>query len=225
MKKHTFFLIITLFVYLSSNAQTRNGFGIHAGVNTSSFYNIDGAIDDYEPMSGYQVGVRYNAKLGPIGFSPEINYTSMKTKYGGILPSNVEETITANYISVPLLLKLYISGLNVYFGAQASYLIGGEYTDSDSSYSFTDDIYYETVNGTEYWYFQEIDIAGVLGIGWDTKMGLYASCRSVFSLNPFANINLGNAIQAAAGLPDLSTDYINELERWVSVQFLVGYKF
>ena len=73
--------------------------------------------------------------------------------------------------------------------------------------------------------FQEIDIAGVLGIGWDTKMGLYASCRSVFSLNPFQNVNLGNALQAAEGLPDLSTDYINELERWISVQLLVGYKF
>ena len=220
MKKHTFFLIITLFVYISSNAQTRNGFGIHAGVNTSSFYNIDGAIDDYEPMSGYQVGVRYNAKLGPIGFSPEINYTSMKTSY-----DYNDGNLTANYISVPLLLKLYISGLNIYFGAQASYLIGGDYTDSDNSYSLTDDIYYQTVNGTEYWYFQEIDIAGVLGIGWDTKMGLYASCRSVFSLNPFQNVNLGNALQAAEGLPDLSTDYINELERWISVQLLVGYKF
>ena len=210
-----------LFVYLSSNAQTRNGFGIHAGVNTSSFYNIDGVDDDTDPMSGYQVGVRYNAKLGPIGFSPEINYTSMTAASS----ANNDVSLTCNYISIPLLLKLYVFGFNIQLGAQTSYLIGGDYTETGTSGSITDDIFYETVNGTEYWYFQEIDIAGIVGVGWDTKMGVYASCRGVFSLNPLENINLGNAYQAAQGLPDLSTDYINELNRWVSVQLLVGYKF
>ena len=137
MKKYTFFIIMSLFVYLSSNAQTRNGFGIHAGINTSSFYNIDGAIDDTDPMSGYQIGVRYNAKLGPIGFSPEINYTSMTAASS----ANNDVNLTCNYISIPLLLKLYISGFNIHFGAQAAYLIGGDATDSDISVSITDDIY------------------------------------------------------------------------------------
>ena len=51
----------------------------------------------------------------------------MKTSY-----DYDDGNLTANYISVPLLLKLYISGLNIYFGAQASYLIGGDYADSDN---------------------------------------------------------------------------------------------
>ena len=233
MKKYISLIIMFLFVYLSSNAQTRNGFGIHAGVNTCWIYDLeDGLDDDYDATSSYQVGVRYNAKLGPIGFSPEVNYTNMQATASTNTTTINQEF---NYISIPLLLKFYILGFNVHFGAQTSYLLGGKsnitaetangITNIDNRPLTDETFYYTALDGTKYWAYNEIDVAGILGVGLDTKMGLYASLRSVFSLSPIENVNSLNASLLDQGLPELPTDVIEEWSRWASIQLLVGYKF
>ena len=225
----------------NSNAQfkmKRNGLGLHAGVNTTTLWNIEDNLveisPDHDPMPGYQIGMRYNIKLGPIGFCPEINYTSITTGNETITLGVTQKTSTTlNYVSVPLLLKLYIGGFNIHVGGQASTLLGGkaknEITggglDESTSLDIKDEIFYETIDGTRYWFFQEIDLAAIVGWGIDTKMGLYGSCRTIMSLVPTQNLLLFNAQNNVAGLPNYTAEQINLLPKWVSVQFSLGYKF
>ncbi len=237
--KNLLMIFIAVGMVFCSTAQKRNGFGIHAGVNTSdAWYIEDNLVEinpDTDPMPGYQVGLRYNIKFGPLGFCPEINYTSItvgseETADG--VTGKVSTTL--NYVSVPLLLKLYIGGFNIHFGGQASTLLGGQHdnelsntsgSDVSSSVSLKDESYYTTIDGTRYWAFQEIDLAAVVGFGIDTKMGLYGSWRTVMSLVPVENILLYNAANNYYGLPDLNADQINALQKAVSVQMSIGYKF
>ena len=77
-----------------------------------------------------------------------------------------------------------------------------------------------TVNGVEYWDFEEMDIAAVFGLGVDLKMGLYLSLRTAVSVTPVQNIELENAYidTYQFGNTDL-------LERIMSSQMTVGWKF
>ena len=73
--------------------------------------------------------------------------------------------------------------------------------------------------------FQELDLAAVVGFGIDTKMGIYGSCRAIMSLIPTNNILYQNALNNTLGIPDLDADAINAMNKWMSVQFSLGYKF
>ena len=167
----------------ASNAQLkmkRTGLGIHAGVNTTDAWNIvnnTAELHPYtDPLPGFQIGMRYNIKLGPIGFCPEINLSRISTGYIGIdllamddfgflydTGIDYDRTTTLNYVSVPLLLKLYMGGFNIHVGGQVSALLGGtideKIYDPDGelsvSESITNDQYYYNDN----WFFQEVDIA------------------------------------------------------------------
>ena len=223
--RYFIFTILTISMIFNSNAQfkmKRNGLGLHAGVNTTTLWNIEDNLveisPDHDPMPGYQVGIRYNIKFGPLGFCPEINYTSITT-------GDETASTTLNYVSVPLLVKLYMGGFNIHFGGQASTLLGGTYDEQSESYDLQNEMFYSTVNGTEYWALQGIDLAAILGVGIDTKMGVYASCRTVMSLVPVENILLYNAVNNVMGLPDYTAEQINALYKAVSVQMSIGYKF
>ena len=235
--RHLILTIITISMVFASTAQLtmkRTGLGIHAGVNTTNIWYLDDNVveisPDHDPMPGYQVGIRYNIKLGPIGFCPELNFTSITTGMESTIDGETaSNTTTFNYVSAPLLLKLYMWGFNIQLGGQLSTLIGGsnEATIGQTSqtYDLKDDIFYDTVDGTEYWMFQELDLAAVVGFGIDTKMGIYGSCRAIMSLVPTNNILYQNALNNTLGIPDLDADAINAMNKWMSVQFSLGYKF
>tara|TARA_B110000495_G_C22983420_1_gene578367 strand:- start:869 stop:1501 length:633 start_codon:yes stop_codon:yes gene_type:complete len=200
------------------------GVGIHAGVVGTALYNLeDGPDEQFETNSGIMVGVRYNLKFGPIGFCPELNYVSKK--YGQIgeydYLNNVSEWTnpnewTLNYISMPLLLKLYLGPVNIHAGPQFSYLLGGSLKDSELGINtdFTDDEYYYTIDGEEYWLWNDVDIAGVFGIGVDLKMGLYIAARATVSVTPL--VNLDSADDSA------DTD---QLQRTFTSEITIGYSF
>ena len=212
-------LIITFVMTINVVAQKRNGLGVHVGFNTAGMYSLtDGYDDSYDALSSIQAGIRYNLKLGPIGICPELNYIDLKY---GQSDFGIEYTQNLSYISTPLLFKFYIGGINIHFGPQLSYLIGGTEEISSGgntiSESITDDMYYNNINGTDYWLFEDVDIAAVVGFGIDTKMGVYVSARSVISMTPIGNVDIYDA---------LSVLYDGDnLTRLVSAQLSIGYTF
>ena len=143
-----------------------------------------------------------------------ITYTDPEDSWilGNFYPGGGQ--VNLNYISDVALLKLYIGGLNIHFGTQASYLIGGTFSDGTN---MRDDIYYLNINGVNTWLMNDIDLAIVIGAGLDTKMGLYFSWRSTASITPLINIDFINSI-----LPGVDTDYMYRL---VTGSFSVGYRF
>jgi len=232
-------ILLVLGMIANSTAQKRNGFGIHAGTNAAGLYTItDGYLDGLDPLNGYESGIRYNLKFGPIGLCSELNYSVINYNYGpitaqdlifatdpvsgNIISGPLTESggqVTLNYISFPVLLKFYIGGLNIHLGAQSSYLFGGETTTNNGETTLnTDDSQYLDVNGTETWKWNEMDVAAVFGLGIDTKMGVYASVRSTISITPLANLDLFNAY--------ISTPFgEDDLARLITSSFSVGYNF
>ena len=208
-------LIILLFIIISSSAysQKRSGFGLHAGSNSSGVYDVTNGYYDESQSSGYLVGLRYNLKLGPLGLSAEANYNSINYKSPPSLFNDISSDVNLNYLSVPILLKFYIGGFNIHLGTQISSLLGGSNQTSDDINS---DENYVNINGNDEWIYNETDVAGVVGLGLDTKMGLYFSLRSVVSTSTIGNTSV---------YEDFFSFNPDDLLKLVTGSFIVGYQF
>ncbi len=206
MKRIALFLLVIGFVFYS-NAQKRNGLGLHLGSIASNTYDItNGYFGDIDPQPGYQVGLRYNFKLGPVGVCSEFNYNSINYKE----PISLYD-INLNYISIPILFKLYIGGFNIHVGGQASYLVGGNNGLGD----ITDDAWYYDMDGVDTWLYNDTDIAAVFGLGLDMKR-LYITWRSTASLTPIGNVDVSETF--------LGFDS-DDLLRLVSSSLSIGFQF
>ena len=208
-------LIILLFIIISTSAysQKRSGFGLHAGSNSTGVYDVTNGYYDESQSSGYLVGLRYNIKLGPLGLSAEANYNSINYKSPPSLFNEISSDVNLNYLSVPILLKFYIGGFNIHLGTQISSLLGGSNQTSDDINS---DENYVNINGNDEWVYNETDVAGVVGLGLDTKMGLYFSLRSVVSTSTIGNTSV---------YEDFFGFNPDDLLKLVTGSFIVGYQF
>lgn len=208
-------LTILLVIIISSSAysQKRSGFGLHAGTNSTAVYDVTNGYYDESQSSGYLVGLRYNLKLGPLGLSAEANYNSINYKSPPTLFNEISSDVNLNYLSVPILLKFYIGGFNIHLGTQISSLLGGSNQTSDDINS---DENYVNINGNDEWVYNETDVAGVVGLGLDTKMGLYFSLRSVVSTSTIGNTSV---------YEDFFGFNSDDLLKLVTGSFIVGYQF
>ena len=211
MKKLTILLVII--ISSSAYSQKRSGFGLHAGSNSTGVYDVTNGYYDESQSSGYLVGLRYNLKLGPLGLSAEANYNSINYKSPPTLFNEISSDVNLNYLSVPILLKLYIGGFNIHLGTQISSLLGGSNQISDDINS---DENFVNINGNDEWVYNETDVAGVVGLGLDTKMGLYFSLRSVVSTSTIGNTSV---------YEDFFGFNSDDLLKLVTGSFIVGYKF
>ena len=236
-------LFLSIGTIFTTMAQ-RNGIGIHGGVTASGTYDLTNGYDDtVDPGNGFLAGLRYNVKFGPIGLCAEVNYSNItynyprvETIYSGFgytytYINSYGGDVSLNYLSIPILAKLYIGGFNLQAGMQASSLLSGRYNENYPAgveqyipVDIQDPWWNSTINGIEYWDWEDMDIAAVFGVGIDTKLGLYASWRGTVSITPTSNIDLHNA-----GINSYGTDWLfgstDLLRRVISSQMSVGYKF
>ena len=216
-------------------------FGLTGGlVGTGLYSPADGGADEFETNSGIMMGARYNLKFGPVGLCPELNYINQKYSqigymYNGELIEYADPTeFTFNYLSAALLAKLYLGPVNIHAGAQTSFLLSGSIVDDemDTNVDITDDEFYvENAAGEEYWFFEDMDVAAIFGVGVDLKMGLYVSARATVSITPVFNMQM---VKDAADDLDVSEDdasemltgsKVDELNRFITTQFTIGYAF
>ena len=229
--------LLSILTFFTSISQTRSGFGIHGGVNTTTvFGNSIGLYNDNPAnnIEGFQFGMRYNVKMGRIGLCADLNYMTVKFEYPAtsigfnytqlypvVIPQGES---TFGYISLPVVAKIYLGGFNLQVGAQASSLIGGKVNyNNNSADTFIDqEIFYVTNGSEKIWAFNDTDIAVVIGLGLDTKKGTYFAWRSTISTNPVDNINFYNNIASDLGIEEI---YDNGLKSLISSSFSIGWKF
>lgn len=236
MKKY--FLFIILLCIAQQSYSQKNGFGIHSGLAATGIYDFANGLDsDFEPRPSLTIGARYNIKFGAVGFCAELNYISKQYSRIGETQQNSEfyeyvypTYLTQNYISFPVLLKLYGGPINMHFGIQAASLIGGFTEDQELGSTFYDDPqYYHIVGGQEYWQWEDIDIAGVFGFGLDLNSGLYISYRATVSISPVTNIDWIHAMNDeynAISIPNFyDSQFMDELGRLVTNEITIGYTF
>lgn len=130
MKKLCCTLIFTL---LTITTHSQINYGIKGGLNFNSpkEANIGGAVNgDFkaENRLGYHLGVFMEAKVPVLGvfIRPEVNYTSIKSEYIGLVKLG-PQTLTINKIDVPVLVGAKIGPLRVFLGPSLQYIIKSDF--------------------------------------------------------------------------------------------------
>ena len=213
--KNILVIIMLVGLGLDANSQTRNGLGVHMGVAKVGTYNDD---IDQKNANGLQMGVGYNLKIGPIGFSPEFNVVNFKFNYD---EQTNEIDNSRYYLSLPLILKWYLGPLNLHAGPQFSYLVGGRWDSNNVNECVLDQCVEVNKDGVieEIDIYRKQDFSAIIGLGLDTKIGVYASLRAVISLVPVASGELLDYYDENDGVDGVGK------EKYLSGQLFVGYRF
>ena len=148
-------------------------FGFKGGANYSTF-NVNGV--DSSTLTSYHVGAILEFKTPIIGFQPELLYSSQGAVFAG-------NDVKLNYISVPLVVKFYVTKLSFDLGPQFSYLV-------------SDNIQ----NGSSFGV-KNSDIGVLGGVSVDIIGGLFAQARYVVGLSNNSNFGGGknNVFQLSVG--------------------------
>ncbi|HWB25543.1 MAG TPA: porin family protein [Chitinophagaceae bacterium] len=154
-------------------------FGVRAGVNISNVtVKTQGFSIKPNAVAGINAGIFLNFHLAPaVSLQPELAYSGMGYKVNN---SGITGTETTSYLTLPLLLKVKVptTGLGIYAGPQAGLLLSAK----DKSQGQTEDAKDN---------YKSTDFAGVAGLEYSFKLGLFFSARYQFSLANVASTNQG----------------------------------
>jgi len=123
-----------IFTLLTITTHSQINYGIKGGLNFNSpkEANIGGTVNgdfNAENRLGYHLGVFIEAKVPVLGIfvRPEVNYTSIKSEYNGLVKSG-PQALTINKIDVPVLIGAKIIGpLRVFLGPSLQYIIKSDF--------------------------------------------------------------------------------------------------
>lgn len=173
MKKTMMVLLLSLLV--GGSTLFAQGLGLRAGLN---FQNLTGdGVEDGKMVPSFNIGVDYEIAVAPdFYFAPGLLFASKGSKFEweGV---DVEETMTLNYLEVPLNLVykpvLGSGNLIVAFGPYLGYGLGGKYKAEGSeggiSASVEEDI---TFGSNEDEDLKPLDVGANIGFGYMFGAGL-----------------------------------------------------
>lgn len=174
------------------------------GVNIASMTNAD----DADARIGLNAGVAAEISIAPsFAVEPGVFYSMQGFKNEVVVSS----TMKNDYINIPVLAKYYVfEGFNVFAGPQVGILVNSKASGSDSGVSASVDMkkMYKT-----------IDFSAVLGIGYQTALGLNFSANYNLGLT---NVIGSGKVNIAGGEIDL--DDFGESKNNV-IQVSVGWRF
>lgn len=169
-------------------------FGAKGGVNFANFGGDDAEEADMKSLTGFHLGLVAEFKFSErLSFQPELLYSSQGAKasetffdedFGNM---NVDVKLKVDYISLPLLLKLYpIEGLSLDIGPQISILVDSDAEADFQGENFSVDIKDET---------NSFDFSGAFGIGYHLPVGLFLQGRYILGFTDvYEESNLRNRL-------------------------------
>ena len=173
----------------SSVSQTKLGIGIKAGVNLATISNNTTGISFSPEMkpdfhAGIFLNVNFgyqNQKPGLFGLQPEILYSRQGFAVNG-------EKINFDYITVPLMVKLYVyEGFNIELGPWVGYLLSVNPTSTSID---GNNIQLSDLKGGK-------DVGIAAGIGYESGLGLVVGARYQYGLSDMAgNLQWKNTVIA-----------------------------
>lgn len=169
MKKVLTVIAVLALISTASFAQTK--FGVKLGTNFAN-----GSGDDFEDTDsriGMVIGGFANFSIieEKLSFQPELlysaqGYTESYTDEG----FDVDGTLKADYLNIPLMMKYHFGGFNVQAGPQVGFLMSAKYEDDDVK----DDM-------------KGVDFGFNLGVGYDLDFGLGFDLRYNLGLSNVAD--------------------------------------
>lgn len=189
-------LIITVAISTNLKGQQLPEFGIKGGLNLATINNLD----DTDYKAGVLLGAYFKLKLAEsdVYLQPEVLYV----QYGG-KDANSDQSMTFNYIQIPVLLKLGFGASdaseasvspNVFFGPYLGINTKAEFDTGEGLSGDIDEVVKDT------------DIGLVIGMGLDSN-------------------KLSLSLRYAAGLTSLYEDDFDDGEKNGAIAFTVGVGF
>lgn len=189
MKKMIWIALVAVFIGVgAANAQSKKfSFGPKIGLNISTI--TDSHAESWRTGANVGMFAEYH-KNDFIGFQGELMFSMMGANYGN------SNKIRLNYISIPLLVKLYIwDNFSLDLGPQIGFKVYDKIKMVDSEFSNSD-------------MFHPVELSFVVGIGYEFDMGLTAAFRYIPGLT--------NA---------LNSDYTDHNSKNQLFQLSLGWKF
>lgn len=162
MKKSFLFILGIVLCGQLATAQSIS-YGVKAGAN---FATLSGGINTGN-ITSYHAGAVLEVKLPFFGIQPELLYSSVGATVNGT------DDIRLDYISVPVVLKFYVTKLSFEVGPQFSYLVN------------------DNLNSTSGFEIKNSDIGVLGGLGLNIAGGVFAQARYVVGVSN--NSNFGGA--------------------------------
>jgi hypothetical protein len=170
MQRKFITILVSLALVCPFVASAQALFGLKGGLNVST---IGGNASGNSSKIGLHLGVFMDGKISDkVHFQPELLYSSQ----GSLIAINSDELrFNYNYMSVPLMLKIYLeSGFHIQAGPQIAFLIDANATDGRNSMSVKNQM-----NGT--------DFSVCLGMGYEFEGGFLLNARYNIGLNSTTN--------------------------------------
>ena len=174
MKKYLISIgfLIALFAVKSQSLRI----GLKGGLNfpSAEAFGLDGT--DVSGQSGYHAGLFASFKISKIAIQPELLYSFTKFEYENAVTSSILNSTTTAYLTVPIMVKIYlIQGINIQAGPQFGLLVGGETSVQNQVNKVKDNL-------------KASDMAFGIGAGIDLPVGLDIHMRYNFGITDNSEI-------------------------------------
>jgi len=200
MKRRLQILLIPVFLVSMSAAYAQTGFGVKAGVNVSGIHFDDDELN-YDNQLGWHAGLFMRQRFGFFGVQPEVLIFTQRGDLRHNLFGSAEEKFT--YLSIPIMFKFYpLAGFNIQAGPQFGFLIDGE-REYDTFLGVGG-----TVDITDQ--YKKTDVAGSVGIGYDTDFGLGLDLRYNFGLTDINDSDDGGKAKSRIFVISLGWNFIRD---------------
>jgi hypothetical protein len=160
--KRIFTSLILAGAVFTANAQS---VGLKAGVNFANIIKTDDDNFKTDYKTGFHAGVTFDIPLvDRLVFAPEVVFSQKgyETSGNSILGGDYENSITTNFIEIPILLKIKAaSGFNIHLGPQVSFLTSTTTTFKRGSNAYQNKVNEDNDN------LRKSLIGGVLGVGFE----------------------------------------------------------
>lgn len=177
MMKKVLFLVVVMFLSVSTASMAQAKFGLKAGLNFSNQdWSSEGLSISPDSKAGLVFGGFLNLKLSDdFALQPELLYASKGTKFdGGIFDSPDEMELKMNYLSVPVMAKYYFGGFNLQAGPTFDFLLSADAESGDEEEDIKDE-------------FKGMDLGLGLGLGYELPAGLSIDARYILGLSDISD--------------------------------------
>lgn len=186
--KNTILLIVLIGLSINMKAQTN--FGVHAGLNYSTFSGIRKLTDTSPYLCGLHFGLFMNHRINRlIDIQPEINYAQKGYKWNidysdspdADYIRHIRINFKYNFIEVPVLVKFFIGqNLSIIAGPQLELCLNRNIAVKEGI-----EIVNENANtGGRYPEYHRVAFSLTVGIGYDLNNGIMLSARYSNGLTP-----------------------------------------
>lgn len=181
-------LLVMLFVGSMLYGQVDFKFGAKGGLNISNLTSLEdssvknaGGLDDPSSRYGFHAGLTAETKLGGLlGLGAELLYSQQGTKTESvILGIKSSQSFKLDYLTIPVLAKLYLGGLNVYAGIQPGFVVGAKQVYTLNENETVINLKEDSDNNNQFALVKEIDFGIPVGLGYQFDSGLNIDVRYV----------------------------------------------